>query len=85
MLIGGMAIFSLLMVFKSIVKYCCGNGTGGPVIIWILWGLVSVKLFFNGCAVLDQRDRVQSLSLDEQYEAAVQEERKHNDVKVKSP
>ena len=81
MLIGGIAIFSLLMFFKSIVRYCCGNGTCGPVIIWILWGLFSVKLFLNGCAVLDHR--VQSLSLDEQYEAAVKTE--NTDAEVVAP
>ena len=80
MLIGGMAIFSLLMLFKSIVRYR-GNGTCGLVIIWILWGLFSVKLFLNGCAVLDHR--VQSLSLDEQYEAAVKTE--NIDAKVIAP
>lgn len=81
MLIGGMAIFSLLMFFKSIVRYCRGNGTCGPVIIWILWGLFSVKLFLNGCEVLD--NNAKSPSLDEQYEAAVKMENK--DVEVVAP
>ena len=81
MLIGGMAIFSLLMLFKSIVRYCRGNGTCGPVIIWILWGLFSVKLFLNGCAVLD--NKAKSSSLDEQYKAAVKMENK--DVEVVAP
>ena len=81
MLIGGMTIFSLLMLFKSIVRYCCGNGTCGPVIVWILWGLFSVKLFLNGCAVLDNKEK--SLSLDEQYEAAVKTE--NTDAEVVAP
>lgn len=81
MLIGGMTIFSLLMLFKSIVRYCCGNGTCGPVIIWILWGLFSVKLFLNGCEVLDNKAKIPSL--DEQYEAAVKLENK--DVEVVAP
>ena len=81
MLIGGMAIFSLLMLFKSIVRYCCGNGTCGPVIIWILWGIFSVKLFLDGCAVLSRKEKSQSL--DEQYEAAVKMENK--DVEVVAP
>ena len=78
MLIGGMAIFSLLMLFKSIVRYCHGNGTSGPVIIWILWGLVSVKLFLDGCAVLLGKEK--SPSLDEQYEAAVKMENTYAEV-----
>ena len=78
MLIGGMAIFSLLMLFKSIVRYCRGNGTCGPVIIWILWGLVSVKLFLDGCAVLSGKKK--SPSLDEQYEAAVKMENTYAEV-----
>lgn len=81
MLISGMAIFSLLMLFKSTVRYCCGNGTCGPVIIWILWGLFSVKLFLNGCAVLDNKEK--SPSLDEQYEAAVKTE--NTDAEVVAP
>ena len=81
MLIGGMAIFSLLMLFKSIVRYCRGNGTCGPVIIWILWGIFSVKLFLDGCAVLSRKEKSQSL--DEQYEAAVKTE--NIDAKVIAP
>lgn len=80
-LIGAMAVFILMKLVKSIVRYYRGNGTCGPVIIWILWGLFSVKLFLNGYAVIDHR--VQSLSLDEQYEAAVKTE--NTDAEVVAP
>ena len=77
-LIGAMAVFILLMLVKSIDRFCRGNGTCGPVIIWILWGLVSVKLFLDGCAVLLGKEK--SPSLDEQYEAAVKMENTYAEV-----
>ena len=74
-------VFILLMLVKSIDRFRCRKESYGSVIIWILWGIFSVKLFLDGCAVLSRKEKSQSL--DEQYEAAVKTE--NIDAKVIAP
>ena len=80
-LTGAMTVFILLMLVKSIDRFRCRKESYGSVIIWILWGIFSVKLFLDGCAVLSTKEKSQSL--DEQYEAAVKTE--NTDAKVIAP
>lgn len=80
MTVSGIIIFCLLTLFKCIERRRrCGKGSYGLVILGIIWAIVAVKLFSNGCAALD--NKAKSLSLDEQYEAAVQEELEDAEVK----
>ena len=80
-LIGAMAVFILMMLVKSIDRFCRRKESCGSAIISILWGIFSVKLFFDECAVISGKQKIQSL--DEQYEAAVKMENK--DVEVIAP
>ena len=74
-------VFILLMLVKSIDRFRCRKESYGSVIIWILWGIFSVKLFLDGCSALSRKEKSQSL--DEQYEAAVKTE--NTDAEVVAP
>ena len=74
-------VFNVLMLVKSIDRFRCRKESYGSVIIWILWGIFSVKLFLDGYTVLLGKEKSQSL--DEQYEAVVKTE--NTDAEVVAP